>query len=183
MNHHQAEESLGQVFDSNTDFAQHDFDDVKYNIRNDTCSSTYVIQSAFQITDSSYAAVSPTSTKSKRAREIEDAMQNSSAASSVLIPYDKSLIRVKKERKNISRRFCTVAPPKKDCSRSVSPLAISEASSSSQISISSIGSISGDFPATEMNGNCSNFEFDLPAEVIFFSSYLVSLKSFLFNQK
>ena len=53
MNHNHAEESLGQVFDSNTDFAQHDFDDVKYNISNDTCSNntTHVIQSAFQITD------------------------------------------------------------------------------------------------------------------------------------
>lgn len=193
MNHHHAEESLGQVFDSNTDFAQHDFDDVKYNISNDTCSSNtaHVIQSAFQITDDFNAAVSPTSTKSKRARETEDAaMLNSSAASSsssigglstnsVLIPYDKSLIRVKKERKNISRRFCTVAPPKKDCSRSVSPLAVSEASSSSQISINSIGSISGDFPTSEMNGNGSNFELDLPAEVIcFLNKFETLLKIF-----
>ena len=191
MNHHHAEESLGQVFDSNTDFAQHDFDDVKYSIGSDTCSNntTHVIQSAFQITDDFNAAVSPTSTKSKRSRETEDAMLNSSAAStsssiglnSVLIPYDKSLISVKKERKNISRRFCIVAPPKKDCSRSISPLAVSEASSSSQISISSIGSISGDFPTSEMNGNGSNFELDLPAEVICFLNRFESLLNIFRN--
>ena len=69
-------------------------------------------------------------------------MQNNS--SSILIPYDKSLIKIEKNKKK-SRPFCSGPPKKTSNLRSLSPPPASEASDiSSVISLNSISSISGD---------------------------------------
>ena len=81
------EESLGQVFDSNTDFIQE-------NIENTCCSN---MQTAFQIS---------TAVASSSSSEVAKFSMQSTSPTSVLIPYDKSLIKIKKEKKK-SRPFCS----------------------------------------------------------------------------
>ena len=129
------DESLGQVFDSTIDFVQNV--DLTENNQN-TCD----MNTAFQISAAGIAAPSSSNELANNS-----SMQNNS--SSIWIPYDKSLIKIEKNKKK-SRPFCS-GPPKKTNLLTPSSPPVSEASSdiSSVVSLNSINSISGDIPRYE----------------------------------